>query len=99
MGAGDLWPTQLPRGRQCVERRPCHYWSVSLLATPIYASIIYFLWAGQLHSRSAIALSLAAVATLGLFTRMILEEKFLTQAYAEYTKYKAKAKRLIPFVY
>ncbi|MGH8147810.1 MAG: methyltransferase family protein [Rhodanobacteraceae bacterium] len=69
------------------------------LRHPIYASIIYFIWAGQVQAPHAVPLALAAVASLGLFARMLLEERFLTHAYPEYSKYAAKAKRVIPFVY
>ena len=73
---------------------PYRYWR-----HPIYASIIYFVWAGQLEAPGALPLTLAATATLGLFARMLIEERFLTQAYPEYPKYARNAKRLIPFVY
>ncbi|MEO6870698.1 MAG: methyltransferase [Chthoniobacterales bacterium] len=73
---------------------PYRYWR-----HPIYASIIYFVWAGQVQAPGAIPLALAATVSLGLFVRMLIEERFLTQAYPEYPKYARKAKRLIPFVY
>ena len=73
---------------------PYRYWR-----HPIYASIIYFVWAGQVQAPGVVPLALAATASLGLFARMLIEERFLTQAYAEYPKYAKKAKRLIPFVY
>ena len=73
---------------------PYRYWR-----HPIYASIIYFVWAGQVQAPGAVPLALAATVTLGLFARMLIEERFLTQAYPEYPEYAKKAKRLIPFVY
>lgn len=73
---------------------PYRYWR-----HPIYASIIYFIWAGQVHAPGAVPLALAATASLGLFARMLVEERFLTQAYPAYPKYAKEAKRLIPFVY
>lgn len=73
---------------------PYRYWR-----HPIYASIIYFVWAGQVQAPGAVPLALAATVTLGLFARMLVEERFLTQAYPEYPTYARKAKRLIPFVY
>ncbi len=73
---------------------PYRYWR-----HPIYASIIYFIWAGQVQAPSAVPLALAATASLGLFARMLMEERFLTQAYPEYAEYAKRAKRLIPFVY
>lgn len=73
---------------------PYRYWR-----HPIYASIIYFVWAGQIQAPSALPLALAATVSVGLFARMIIEERFLTQAYVEYPGYAKRAKRLLPFVY
>lgn len=68
------------------------------LRHPIYASIIYFVWAGQVEAPSALSLSLAAVVTLGLLVRMVMEEHFLMETYPEYRQYAKRAKRLIPYV-
>ena len=73
---------------------PYRYWR-----HPIYISIIYFIWAGQVQAPGAVPLALAATASLGLFARMLIEERFLTQVYPEYPEYAKSAKRLIPFVY
>lgn len=73
---------------------PYRYWR-----HPIYASIIYFVWAGQIEVPGAVPLALAATVSLGLFARMLVEERFLTQTYPEYPEYAKHAKRLIPFVY
>ena len=73
---------------------PYRYWR-----HPIYASIIYFVWAGQVHAPAAVPLALAAMVSLGLFVRMLVEERFLIQAYPEYANYAKEAKRLIPLVY
>ena len=72
---------------------PYRYWR-----HPIYASIIYFVWVGQVQAPSAVPLALAATVSLGLFLRMLVEERFLIQTYPEYPKYAKKAKRVIPFV-
>ena len=73
---------------------PYRYWR-----HPIYASIIYFVWAGQIEAPSALPLALAAVATLGLLARMLIEESFLTRAYPEYSQYAKQVKRLIPHIF
>jgi protein-S-isoprenylcysteine O-methyltransferase Ste14 len=73
---------------------PYRYWR-----HPIYASIIYFVWAGQIEAPGALPLALAATVSVGLFARMLTEERLLTEAYAEYPTYAKRAKRLIPFVY
>lgn len=73
---------------------PYRYWR-----HPIYASIIYFVWAGQVEAPSALAVGLAAAATLGLFARMLIEERFLAATYPEYPRYARRAKRVVPFVF
>ena|SRR5665213_2531613 len=73
---------------------PYRYWR-----HPIYASVIYFTWAGQVEAPAAVPIALAVAVTIGLFTRMLIEEHFLTQTYAAYADYAKNAKRLIPFVY
>ncbi len=79
---------------ELVTTGPYRYWR-----HPIYASIIYFVWVGQVEAPAAVPLALAAAVSLGLFARMLIEERFLTQAYPQYPKYAEKARRLIPFVY
>lgn len=73
---------------------PYRYWR-----HPIYASIIYFVWAGQVEAPAVLPLALAVAVTLGLLARMLIEERFLTVAYPEYTQYARRAKRLVPFVF
>jgi protein-S-isoprenylcysteine O-methyltransferase Ste14 len=73
---------------------PYRYWR-----HPIYASILYFVWAGQVEAPAGVPLALAAVATLGLLARMLIEESFLTAAYPEYVRYAQQAKRFVPFVF
>lgn len=65
---------------------------------PIYASIIYFVWAGELQAPSLRSLAAAGVITVALVVRMLLEEQALRAAYPEYGAYARRAKRLIPFV-
>lgn len=73
---------------------PYRYWR-----HPIYASIIYFVWAGQVEMPTVVSVSLALAVTAGLLMRMVLEEQFLVTAYPEYLEYMRRAKRLVPFVF
>ena len=68
------------------------------LRHPIYAAIIYFVWAGVVSDPSAEAIAAAVVVALCLIIRMLLEEHFLVAAYPEYKEYSRRAKRLIPFL-
>ena len=72
---------------------PYRYWR-----HPIYASIIYFVWAGQVEQPTILSILPALSVTTGLVTRMVLEEQFLVTAYPEYFEYMRRAKRLVPFV-
>jgi protein-S-isoprenylcysteine O-methyltransferase Ste14 len=72
---------------------PYRYWR-----HPIYASILYFVWIGQVETPSALAIGLAVAVTVGLFLRMLLEETFLSATYPEYRQYMRRAKRFVPFV-
>jgi protein-S-isoprenylcysteine O-methyltransferase Ste14 len=66
---------------------------------PIYAAIIYFIWAGALDHFSWRVLAWAELITAGAFTRMHIEEHLLVRTYPAYRDYKKRVKKLIPFVY
>jgi protein-S-isoprenylcysteine O-methyltransferase Ste14 len=68
------------------------------LRHPIYASIIYFVWAGQVQAPTGQSLAAAALVTAGLAARMLLEERFLRTAYPDYAEYARRTKRVIPFI-
>ena len=68
------------------------------LRHPIYASIIYFVWAAQVEMPTTLSIALAFAVTVGLVVRMVLEEQFLVTFYPEYSEYMRHAKRLIPFI-
>lgn len=63
---------------------------------PIYAALIYFLWAGALSHPEWLPLTLAAVATIGLALRMYAEETLVIQQYPEYGAYAARTWRVFP---
>ena len=69
------------------------------LRHPIYAAVIYFSWACLIAFPEIEVLLAVLIITVGLFTRMILEEKALNKAYPEYAEYSKRAKRLIPFIF
>jgi protein-S-isoprenylcysteine O-methyltransferase Ste14 len=65
---------------------------------PIYAAVLYFAWTGALSHLSAASVACAAAITGGAVTRMLLEERMLTQRYPEYAGYSARVARVVPFV-
>jgi len=69
------------------------------LRHPIYAAIIYFSWACLAGFPNIEALIAVLFIDVGLFIRILLEEKELKKAYTEYAEYSKRAKRLIPYVF
>jgi len=69
------------------------------LRHPIYAAIIYFVWAGVLSHIFIDAIAAVALITVCLIIRMFIEEQFLMTAYDEYRAYSKLTFRLIPFLF
>jgi protein-S-isoprenylcysteine O-methyltransferase Ste14 len=65
---------------------------------PIYAAVLYFVWAGALDHASPASVSAAAVLTVGAVMRMLIEERLLVERYPEYAQYKARTRRVLPGV-
>ena len=69
------------------------------LRHPIYAAVIYFGWACYIAFPKVETLIAASLITVGLFIRMLLEERALNREFPEYAEYSKRAKRLIPFIF
>jgi len=82
-----------PTAGGLVTRGPYHW-----LRHPIYAAILYFIWSTAIDHRSVQAVAAALLVTAGAFVRMYAEESLLTTMYPEYTTYRARTARVIPFV-
>jgi len=82
-----------PTAGGLVTRGPYHW-----LRHPIYAAILYFIWSTAIDHRSVQAMAAALLVTVGAFVRMYAEESLLTTMYPEYTTYRARTARVIPFV-
>jgi protein-S-isoprenylcysteine O-methyltransferase Ste14 len=65
---------------------------------PIYASVLYFVWAAIPYHWSPLNVGLALFVTLCLFIRMFAEERSIPEKYPGYSEYAAMTKRIIPFV-
>ena len=65
---------------------------------PIYAAILYFVWAGVVahFSLGSVLIGVAATAMLGL--RIRSEEVLLERAYPEYAAYAGRTARVLPGV-
>ena len=68
------------------------------LRHPIYAAVIYFVWAGAIDHASWRGAVSAAVITAGAVLRMLMEERLLLARYPEYAAYRERVKRVVPFV-
>jgi protein-S-isoprenylcysteine O-methyltransferase Ste14 len=65
---------------------------------PIYAAIIYFVWAGIAGHLSPLSVLVGTAVTAALFTRMFVEEGFLRAQYPGYADHAARTCRLIPWL-
>ncbi len=77
-----------------VTNGPYRYWR-----HPIYASLIYFVWASVIAHPVLEVVLAALFISIALFSRALLEEQFLYKAYVDYAAYAEKTKRIIPFVF
>lgn len=68
------------------------------LRHPIYAALLYFLWAGAFSHAAPANFALAAVATLAIAVRVAAEERLLAARYPEYAAYAARTKRVVPYL-
>ena len=65
---------------------------------PIYAAIIYFLWAGIAAHPSLVTVAVGVLATALTAVRIVAEERLLVTMYPEYGAYARVTKRVVPFV-
>jgi protein-S-isoprenylcysteine O-methyltransferase Ste14 len=72
---------------------PYHY-----IRHPIYAAVIYFVWAGIFSHLSLLNVLLGTASTFGLIIRIFAEEQLVTKRYPEYIEYATRTKYIIPFV-
>src|SRR4051812_25890142 len=70
----------------------------ALLRHPIYAAVLYFVWAAAFDSRSWPSGAAAALTTAGAAMRMYAEERLLARKYPDYPAYRARTARVVPFV-
>jgi protein-S-isoprenylcysteine O-methyltransferase Ste14 len=68
------------------------------LRHPIYASVIWAVWAGAIANWNIINGILAFTLTAGGVIRMVSEERLLRVRYPEYEDYARRTRRVIPFV-
>jgi protein-S-isoprenylcysteine O-methyltransferase Ste14 len=92
-GVRSFHATADPTAGGLVTKGPYRY-----LRHPIYAAVLYFLWAAVLSHPDIINGLLGALITVGLAVRMVAEERLVAERYPEYQAYAAHTKRIIPFI-
>jgi protein-S-isoprenylcysteine O-methyltransferase Ste14 len=92
-GARSFHAAADPTAGDLVTHGPYRFWR-----HPIYASVVYFVWAGVLSAPAPDSVGVAAVVTGSLVARMLFEEQLLRQHFPDYDAYCARTKRIIPFV-
>ena len=65
---------------------------------PIYAAILFFVWAGVASQISLVGVGLGILVSGATAVRIIAEERLVTARYPEYVAYAARTKRVIPFL-
>lgn len=68
------------------------------LRHPIYAAVLYFLWAGVLTHLSLESVLIGLGGIVGVGMRVYVEERLLRERYPEYKEYADHTKRFIPFL-
>jgi len=69
------------------------------LRHPIYAAILYFVWAGVVAHVSLVNALLALLASVMLAVRMRAEETLIVGRYPEYADYARRTRRVVPFLF
>jgi protein-S-isoprenylcysteine O-methyltransferase Ste14 len=68
------------------------------LRHPIYATIMYFVWAGIAAHWSVVSFAAGVLASAMTALRIVAEEKLLVLTYPEYAEYSRHTARVVPFV-
>lgn len=69
------------------------------LRHPLYASMLWWVWAAAGSHRSGLAISLGVVVTVCFSVRMLAEERQLLRAFPdEYPAYMQATRRVVPFI-
>ncbi len=66
---------------------------------PIYAAVLYFVWAGVAAHPSMMHAIIGLGVTAGFAVRMVAEERLVVGKYPEYADYARRTRRVIPFVF
>jgi protein-S-isoprenylcysteine O-methyltransferase Ste14 len=93
-GRRSFHPGASPTAGGLVTRGPYRF-----LRHPIYSAVCSFVWAAALDRRTTIVFAAAVLVTAGALIRMLSEEHLLAGIYPEYSEYRRRTARIIPFVF
>ena len=96
-GMRSFHATANPTQGGLVTHGPYRYWR-----HPIYAAVLFFVWAGvfsQGRMPTLQAVALAFAATMMTAVRISAEEQLLKGTFPDYAAYSSKTKRMIPFLF
>ena len=65
---------------------------------PMYAAVLLFIWTAVLSHRSLVTVTVGAIVTLVVATRVVAEERVLRARYPDYVDYARSTKAIVPFV-
>jgi protein-S-isoprenylcysteine O-methyltransferase Ste14 len=65
---------------------------------PMYAAVLLFIWTAVLSHRSLFTVTVGAIVTLVVATRVVAEERVLRARYPDYADYARSTKAIVPFI-
>ena len=65
---------------------------------PMYAAALLMIWSSVLGHPSPVTATLGVIVTIVIAIRIVTEDQFLREHFAEYAQYARTTKRVIPFV-
>jgi protein-S-isoprenylcysteine O-methyltransferase Ste14 len=92
-GRRSFYAAANPTAGKLVTWGPYRWWR-----HPIYAAILYFTWAALACHPDLLAAAGAALVTVGLALRIVMEERLLRRAYPEYEQYAVRTRRIVPYL-
>lgn len=94
MGLGNFWVTPaITLGGRFVDRGPYRY-----IRHPMYASLLLITLALVLSHFSLLRLGFWGILLLDLWLKLSFEEARLVEHFAEYSEYRRRTHRLVPFL-
>ncbi len=70
-----------------------------LIRHPMYAAALLLIWVSIAGHWSIVNLGIGAVVSVFAISRIAIEERLLLEHFPDYSDYRSRTKRIIPFVY